>query len=621
MALTKAANRMIDGAPVNVKDYGAVGDGVTDDTVAIQAAIDYCKTNNAGLSFEGGKTYVISSTLEWEGSDISIGSTSGTRFTIAPSSAVQAFDLQGQSDTPTASTTVSATMSSQDVTITVADATGIVVGQIVELKSDTLWYYDNRGTTYKGETHRVLAIDGTTITVDSTIVDDYTIPAETVTAKFYNPAVLTISDMRVEYAADSACSAGVGGSYLVDSYIANCSVKNSTISAFGTDLSINVVYENCVAEHINDSGWGYGASIGRSTYVNFRNCSFVGCRTGPDYTGNIPCRYGLVDGCLIRGDKTLYDAGDCRGAGTHGGAEFITFTNNTMTLVRTGILIRGSNCVVQNNRFYGEIYRCVSLQYGKDIFISGNTSHPSQPRAAQTEFTTPNYFLEVWDDVANSENLSAEGIIDVSNNSCRVSTTFIYLQNDQGTDYDSLYIRNNTAILSNSGVNDDVSFILGDAGNTGISGESVIRDNNITVADGTYVYLRDVVMWPRWCDGIDEYEITDTSIVADDGGGGALDNVIIKLNVSVNDKIAHVVGYVNFDVITAGTSVWISNMPTAYGGPRLLLNNSTGVQKLCYVTQTKWRIGDSTSDYTADFAVGAGYTLWVDVHYHVDLTV
>lgn len=59
MGLTKATYAMINGSPINVLDYGAVGDGSTDDTSAIQAAV------NAGeFVYLPQGTYKITDTID-----------------------------------------------------------------------------------------------------------------------------------------------------------------------------------------------------------------------------------------------------------------------------------------------------------------------------------------------------------------------------------------------------------------------------------------------------------------------------------------------------------------------------------------------------------------------------
>lgn len=50
--------------------FGAVGDGVTDDTAALQLAIDYAIVNKKSLKLSSGCTYLISNTLNFEGAYI-----------------------------------------------------------------------------------------------------------------------------------------------------------------------------------------------------------------------------------------------------------------------------------------------------------------------------------------------------------------------------------------------------------------------------------------------------------------------------------------------------------------------------------------------------------------------
>lgn len=50
----------------NVKDYGAIGDGITDDRNAIQSAIDDCFNNGGGTVYLPKGEYILKSYLEWK---------------------------------------------------------------------------------------------------------------------------------------------------------------------------------------------------------------------------------------------------------------------------------------------------------------------------------------------------------------------------------------------------------------------------------------------------------------------------------------------------------------------------------------------------------------------------
>lgn len=81
MSLTKAHNRMIQGSPTNVLDFGASGDGVTDDTAAIQAAATSL-TSGGTLILPTG-SYLVSSAITLPDNVNIIGELAGSIITCA----------------------------------------------------------------------------------------------------------------------------------------------------------------------------------------------------------------------------------------------------------------------------------------------------------------------------------------------------------------------------------------------------------------------------------------------------------------------------------------------------------------------------------------------------------
>lgn len=66
MALTKVNSRMIDDTAYHVNDFGAVGNGSTDDSAAIQLALNELRDNGGTLIFSSGSTYKCNSGLALE---------------------------------------------------------------------------------------------------------------------------------------------------------------------------------------------------------------------------------------------------------------------------------------------------------------------------------------------------------------------------------------------------------------------------------------------------------------------------------------------------------------------------------------------------------------------------
>lgn len=381
MALTKVTYSMIEGAVVNVLDYGADPTGTDDSTSQIGAAIA------AGIA-SGTTVHIPSGTYKFDGYrhsatdafEVSIIGEEGNEPVFIPSqTAVDAGNYMllfpATTYTNVTGLSLSASIYPGQTSFTLASTTGLSAGMVIRISSNRLWYNGSRGVKYCGEIHKINKISGNTVYIDDYTRDEY-LTSETLTIAAWNPCKVTVKNLRFEapYPASVTTSVGVFFQNSVDSVVENVFCSGFTTRCFGSSLNINDKFINVECYQTTDMPnvgvTGYGIAIDGNVGTVVTGLKSTGQRRAFDadgYSENSTqaavARDWMVTNFIVRGGGAWFPTttAGSYGVGMHGPSEGGIFCNGFITDVSNGITARGRSTTVDGINFSGKMTQCVAL--------------------------------------------------------------------------------------------------------------------------------------------------------------------------------------------------------------------------------------------------------------------
>ena len=388
---------------INVKDFGAKGDGVTDDTEAIQNALDNIPSHGI-LKFEPYRTYKTTSTLFKYGSDFII---DGNNSVIDyKGTGVEAILYVGSNLKKSFKNLSDFQINKQNKCIDLNNFLEIYNALDV---GDTILLTDNNSNNngYKdGLLTIVLSKDSNKIYVSNLAHKNINATEVSVFSKSEN---ITISNIDIN-CSGSKKSIGLQINMINKFKVSNCNINgdrgrqginaigfsgnivNCTANNFFDELKIdnisgygvavsgkNIVVEKCVLENCKHT---ITASDRRfySTNIIYRDNVFKGCNAeNVSLSGAIVDIHGNAEGII---ENNIIDAGEY-----HNGYlmylrnDNIVVKNNVLRNAKNGIQkaisfsdIATNNITIENNTIYGEgsIYIETSSEQISNVIISNN---------------------------------------------------------------------------------------------------------------------------------------------------------------------------------------------------------------------------------------------------------
>lgn len=365
MTLTKVRNQMISGAAANVLDFGAVGDGVTDDYAAIQAAFDAAQTIGGTIVFPEGVYRCDSSLIGY--SDMQL---IGESATIDFSQITGYFNSQLEPmirfvGTAAAKIAVSTTTAIGDTSIHVANTSTLSVGDLIEINELGVqggWQSDPP-VAHIGELHKIKSVtDATHIVLATPIFESEPYTTGASIQKITPVANIRISGLTVlgNGRSQSVVSDyGIGIFYGENVEIDNCTfnlVDKRTIDFIScynfscrdcTLLTDQKGASNEVNYGIVYSSASIYGDIHSNTISNYRHAvvsSHISSGYNPDYLG--------INRFISVHDNTCINTWHA-GISTHNDVEYLTVENNKLVGCDRGVEIREISAVVDGNIIVG----------------------------------------------------------------------------------------------------------------------------------------------------------------------------------------------------------------------------------------------------------------------------
>lgn len=365
---------------------------------------------------------------------------------------------------------------------------------------------------FKGELHRVMAVDGSVLELHAPLWDGYEVREgvdapgnEVVQLTFYRPISVQVENIAFRWASRGLAREGTFQMLHIFAgyrcFLSKVSIFDVRGPAVQVERSYDCQFDDIRVEGADGKYTGYGLVAQCSYFITVNRGRFYGCRRSVDWSSTYnwkdpyPSRGCKVENSWSFGGSYRQDglewgayspgvdpqsspvsAGmiDNFGFGSHGPADSNEYINNRVSSTHCGFLLRGRSERVVGNWLFGRLDYAVKIWFGSNHTIKDNVYNHNavigdrEPGNFYTEFQSfdglewnsymPKSFIQVVG--TRSYWPMADGYLDVVGNVVRgVRRSFIELRLAGAKAWEDITLRDNHVTFWGASDSDEVFLV------------------------------------------------------------------------------------------------------------------------------------------------------------------